>query len=57
MLPASIPPRLVAFCRLLRKEGLAVTPGRTLDAARSLADEIWKEVILRLQREPGRRYG
>ncbi|MFN0094480.1 MAG: vWA domain-containing protein [Dehalococcoidia bacterium] len=28
---------LTEFCRLLRHEGLVVTPGRTLDAARSLA--------------------
>jgi uncharacterized protein with von Willebrand factor type A (vWA) domain len=35
--PASLAHRLVAFCRLLRDRGLEVTPGRALDAGRSLA--------------------
>jgi uncharacterized protein with von Willebrand factor type A (vWA) domain len=34
---AALSGSLTEFCRLLRDEGLVVTPGRTLDAARSLA--------------------
>lgn len=33
---AELSARLIEFCRLLREVGLAVTPGRALDAARSL---------------------
>ncbi len=36
MEPNTIPARLVAFARELRRQGVDVTPGRTLDAARSL---------------------
>jgi hypothetical protein len=34
--PTALAARLVEFCRLLRERDLAVTPGRALDAARSL---------------------
>ncbi|MBI2766957.1 MAG: VWA domain-containing protein [Chloroflexi bacterium] len=33
----TLPQRLIAFCRVLREVGVGVTPGRALDAARSLA--------------------
>ncbi len=37
MVNQSLSMRLVEFCRVLRAEGLAVTPGRTVDAGRSAA--------------------
>jgi hypothetical protein len=35
--PLNLPARVIDFCRLLRERDLVVTPGRALDAARSLA--------------------
>ncbi|MEX1103136.1 MAG: hypothetical protein WED87_02730, partial [Dehalococcoidia bacterium] len=37
VMPLDLPARVVEFCRLLRERELVVTPGRALDAARSLA--------------------
>lgn len=34
--PLNLPARVIDFCRLLRERDLVVTPGRALDAARSL---------------------